>query len=293
MSEEARLNQIKRSLNPQNRRRDPLSELRTNLVSKNRKAVKRGGPDQRLFLEAVEANDFLTYLQDKDVGVDFDKVAVPPLPVKLEETEYVKAPVSTARTIRDTYRLWNPQEASSISVWNAVTLQNLQQDRLEASYLAASSERTPGRERIQKALRNKSGQDIDNCVRTVFRYMGGLRHIRGNISVISDCVMSRYWWMGKVIEETCTRLDLEENQAWAILNSRWSVISEFAVRRLTILANPVLMGALIFHLMEKPLDTNTDEQMRALLRRIGMTFSEVNLHSWTVHEVRYALSQGQ
>ncbi len=289
MPNHVRMEQIKKILNPQNRPQDPLSDLRDRLVNPGQDH--RGGPEQREFLQAVAENDFLTYLSSRHIGDNFVNMGLPLLPDKLQEAEFVRAPVTTAQSIWDTYRTLIPQEAASVSVWNAVTLYNVQYDRLEASYLVAASEKVSGRERIQKVLRTGKKQPIDDCVRTVFRSMGGLRRIRGNASVISDCTLSRYWWMGKVIEDTTGGQNLDESRVWEELNRYWSVIAEWAVRRLTIIANPVLMAGLISYLLVQPVPTQ--EHMRRLLRRIGMIFSEVSPYAWSAHEVKQMLLQGE
>ena len=290
MSEKAgheRVEQVRRILNPEARPTDPLTVLRDRLVNPGKQH--RGGDAQVEFLQAVEGNSLLEYLASQGVGHEFSALDTPLLPVKLQESEFIKAPVSTARMIRNTYRSLSPQEAASVSVWNAITLHNIQTNRLEAPYLAASSDKSSGRHRLQQALRTRNrkrqSKRIDDCVRTVFRTMGGLRRIRGYVSVISDCTLSRYWWMGHAIENSA----IDDDQAWEELNRYWRVIAEYAIRRLTIIGNPVLMHGLITHITSHPVDTVTG--IEDVLKRMGVLFSEVSAHSWSGNEVQNLLAQ--
>ena len=282
------IERVRQVLNPEGRSVNPLTNLRDQLVNPGQ--AHRGGAAQVEFLRAVEGNAFLEYLASHGVGTEFESLGTPLLPVKLQESEFVKAPVSTARMIRSTYRSLSPQEAASVNVWNAITLHNIQADRLEASHLAASSDKTSGRHRIQKALRARNRKQkrkqVDDCVRTVFRTMGGLRRIRGYVSVISDCTLSRHWWMGHAIENSA----IDDDRAWEELNRFWGVIAEYAMRRLTIIGNPVLMHGLITHLTSHPVDTNTG--LEEVLKQMGMLFSEVSAYSWSRNEVENSLAQG-
>ena len=281
-----RIERVRQILNPEDRSVDPLTDLRDRLINPGKEH--RGGSDQVEFLQAVEGNALLEYLAGQGVGQEFASLDTLLLPVKLQEAEFVKAPVSTARMIRNTYRSLSIQEAASVSVWNAITLQNIQAERLEAPYLAASSDKSSGRRRIQQALgtrnRKRRRKQIDDCVRTVFRTMGGLRRIRGYVSVISDCTLSRHWWMGHTIESAA----IDDYRAWEELNRFWGVIAEYAMRRLTIVGNPVLMHGLITHITSHPVDTNAG--LEQVLKRMGVLFSEVSAHSWSRNDVQDLLT---
>ena len=293
------IEQARRALNPQQQSRDPLDDLRRKLVRTSRQTTPghRGGPEQVAFLEAVAENRFLEYLRAQNVNIDFSQLRSAPLnatlPEQLEESEFVKPPVSTARKIRDCYSSLTPAAAASVAVWNVISLHNIQSGRLDASFLAADNERTGGRARIQAALcghyPEQADDDapsrtvIDRCVRTVFRRMGGLYHIRGSASVISDCTLSRHWWMGYFTERAIRELALYTDDVWDTLNPHWGQMAEFAVRRLTILANPALMVGLIAHLLYRPAGTN--RELEELLRSIGREFSTVDLHAWSAAQI--------
>ena len=286
---------------------DPLTELRNNLVNKSKDH--RGGPDQVAFLEAVADNRFLEYLAGQDIVVDFGQLGRAPLnavlPFRMQETEFTRPPLSTARAIRKHYHALMPLAAASVAVWNAITLHNIEEGSIDAAYLAGRGGKLPGKARIQDALNNlqpkniigrkrsvkqeeseKRNQAVDDCVRAVFLSMGGLHSVRGHTSVINDCNLSRVWWMGHLVEDASRREPglLEADAAWETLNPHWRLIAEYVIRRLTILAKPPLTSGLVAHLVEFPV--RTGDELRDLLQRTGQEFSTVDLHAWTAAEVR-------
>lgn len=300
------IEQAHSALNPKQLKRDALTDLRNRLVNKG--MGHRGGPEQVAFLEAVADNRFLEYLAGQDVIVDFGQLGRAPLnavlPFRMQETEFTKPPLSTARQIRECYHALTPQAAASVAVWNVITLHNIHADKIDASFLAATGGKQTGQARIQDALKNlqpkniigrkravneeeqkKLNKAVDDCVRKVFLSIGGLHSIRGHTSVINDCNLSRIWWMGQLIEDASGEPRLQDTKAtWEALNPRWPLIARFAVKSLTILAKPPLTTGLIAHLVEKPVRTNAE--LDTLLRRIGQEFSTVDLHAWTASEVR-------
>ena len=301
------IEQAQLALNPNGLRHDPLTQLRNALVNKNK--GHRGGPEQIEFLEAVADNSFLEYLRRQDIEIDFDQLKDAPLnavlPFRMQESEFVRPPMATAIDIRNCYLGLSHQAASNVAVWNVITLCNIHASRIESSFLAATSNNETGFSRIHGALKgldprnlwggkkslgeeesSKRKQAVDDCVRTVFRSMGGLQSIRGHTSVINDCNLSRVWWMGQLVEEVCSDQDLSLglDVAWSALNPHWANIAEYVIRRLTILSKPPLTSGLIAHLVEKPVRTNAE--LDTLLRRIGQEFSTVDLHAWTAAEVR-------
>ena len=227
------------------------------------------------------------------------------LPVRLQEAEFIRPPMATAMDMRKCYLNLSHQAASSVEVWNAITLCNIQASRIESSFLAASNNMETGYARIHAALKGldpknflgqkrsvtaeetaRRNQAVDDCVRTVFRSMGGLHSIRGHTSVINDCNLSRVWWMGQLVDVACRdqELALNEENAWSTLNPYWANFAELVIKSLTILTKPPLTTGLIAHLITFPV--NTASEMKDLLRRIGQEFSTVDLHAWTAAEVR-------
>ena len=300
------IEQARLVLNPGGHRPDPLTELRYSLVNKG--MDHRGGPEQVAFLQAVVDNRFLEYLAGQEVALDFGQLKTAPLnsllPFRMQENEFTRPPLSTARAIRECYHALTPQAASNVAVWDVITLHNIHAAKLDASFLAARGGNRTGKARIQEALKNlhpkniigrkravdkkeavKRNKAVDDCVRAVFLSMGGLHHIRGHTSVINNCNLSRIWWMGQLVEDASREPGLlDADAALEALNPRWSTIAEYVIRRLTILAKPPLTSGLIAHLIEFPV--RTGDELENLLQRTGQEFSTVDLHAWTAAEVR-------
>lgn len=156
----------------------------------------KGGEIQIRFLQDVRhQDDFLGRMDKiKTVGSrDVDALR------KTFTEDQFKSPTSS--TERDIYDYWNhltPAVASKTSFWAHVTLEHVRSGAIQSTYLATNGiAGQSGAERIDRALAGKSndsGKSIDDCVRTVFRQLGGLPQARGNKSVFVDCPLARAWW---------------------------------------------------------------------------------------------------
>ena len=159
---DAFIEQASCALNPKQLKRDPLTVLRDSLVNKG--MGHRGGPEQVAFIEAVADNRFLEYLVGQDVVVDFEQLETPPLnavlPFRMQESEFTRPPLSTARAIRACYQDLTPQAASNVAVWNVITFRNIHERRIDSSYLAATGGQQTGQARIQDALKNLQPKNI-------------------------------------------------------------------------------------------------------------------------------------
>lgn len=289
LSARLRIDRAQAILNPLGLAPDPLNCLRDRLV--NARQEHRGGWGQRAFLEAVADDAFPEYLAAQGVGQNFAALGAPLLASVLSESDLRQPSFAMAQRVRNAYRNLTSQEAASVSVWNVITLHNLSAERLAASYLAVGKGSASGQARIHQALRDRSAQAMDDCVRTVFRKMGGLPKIRGTVSVFSDCALSRAWWTGKIAEDARAEWPLDERQAWTTLNQFWSVISEWAVSRPVLIACPALMAGLLAYLTQRPVRPRRGVQ--AVLARIGAHFSAVSPYEWSAEEVRRWLEDGR
>ncbi len=270
------IDRARSALNPLQVTADPLTTLRDRMV--NAQFGHRGGPEQIAFLQAVVANRLLEYLAARGVGTDFSTLDTPLLPTTLREADFDNPSVAVAQMIRETFRRLTLQEAATVAVWNAITLHHIQAERLTSSCLAKK-----GRERIGRALDSHNSKHIDDCVRTVFRSMGGLSRIRGKVSVLSDCFFSRCWWIGQIVERSLVELEFEEQRAWEQLARHWSIVSELAIKRMPMLTNPVLMAGLTAFLARNP--ALSQAQFRIVIRQIGNQFSAISPYAWSAEDV--------
>ena len=162
----------------------------------------KGGKIQRSFLESVRNEEGAGFVElvgriPTHEGKNLQLLAIP-----LSEGEFVNPPFKTEERM---YRLWNdltPAEASSSAFWAQATIQHLKHQRIRPSYLVGRGGSEKGQERIERALESTDGdreKQVDDCVRTIFRQMGGLPEVRGNRSVFVDCPLARGWWRQRLV----------------------------------------------------------------------------------------------
>ena len=164
----------------------------------------KGGPEQRGFLQVVrDDEEFLRIVRDR-VGTDGSRD--PSLcPDVLTESEFKRPPASTEA---DLYRAWSslpPRVACRTTFWAKLTCLHIENGRIRATYLAANGiSGATGAERIDRVLQGESesaAKQVDDCVRTVLRRLGGLPEARGNKSVYVDCPFARAWWRERLVNE--------------------------------------------------------------------------------------------
>ena len=86
-----------------------------------------------------------------------------------------------------------------------ITFRHIEEGRIRGSFLAANGgPGATGLERIDRVLQaegESAAKQIDSCVRTVLRRLGGLPEARGNRSVYVDCPFARAWWRERLVNE--------------------------------------------------------------------------------------------
>ena len=163
----------------------------------------KGSDRQREFLEMVRDNAAFQerFAEIPTVGTTDPAVADDPM----TESEFKDPPSDTEQTLYGSWRALTPAIACRSTFWAHVTLEHIRRARIDSVYLAANGGNLPGgAERIDFALGNKTAtgpQQIDACVRTVLRRLGGLPEVRGNRSVYVDCPFARAWWRERLVEQ--------------------------------------------------------------------------------------------
>lgn len=83
------------------------------------------------------------------------------------------------------------------------------------------------------------GKDDDTTARNVCRYLGGLPHVRGKISVLINCPLSRAWWRVRMAHRIADAsehyLTFEETHRMLHRPPVWEVFTEELVRRLAVM----------------------------------------------------------
>ena len=186
----------------------PFKELSDMEYSKFRKALLRakGSDRQRQFLRKVRNTEaFLDHVSAIAIQGTVD-AALAPEP--MTESEYKDPPPSTEQELYTSWAALTPAIACRSTFWANLTIEHIRAGRIQSVYLAANGGNlSGGAERIDFALDEKEGQgskQIDECVRTVLRRLGGLREVRGNRSVYVDCPFARAWWRERIVSQAAS-----------------------------------------------------------------------------------------
>ena len=184
---------------------DRFRELSDTEYAKFRKELLRvkGSARQREFLGIVRDTDaFLGHMSTISTEGAVD-AALAPEP--MTENEYKDPPPGTEQALYAAWAALTPAVACRSTFWANLTIQHIRAGRIQSTYLAANGGNLPGgAERIDFALDETHGQgpkQIDECVRTVLRRLGGLREVRGNRSVYVDCPFARAWWRERLVTQ--------------------------------------------------------------------------------------------
>ena len=169
----------------------------------------KGGREQRDFLESVRDDEGSGFLERVGRIPVTEGEELRPLGISLSENEFVNPPFQTEERMYQRWGKLTPDVASSSAFWAYVTIQHLKLGKVWASYLASSGNgNQSGQERIERALESREdtgAKQMDDCVRTIFRQMGGLPEVRGNRSVFVDCPLARGWWRQRLVSRAAER----------------------------------------------------------------------------------------
>lgn len=210
----------------------------------------KGSEFQRDFLRAArQSADFLAFVQNEVVRTEGDDIPIYGNP--LTEHEYKEPPPDTERALYETWKEITPAVACRPGFWAEVTFCHIENDRIEASYLAANGgSQAGGLERIERVLKEASdkAKAVDDCVRTILRRMSGLREARGNRSPYVDCPFGRAWWRERIAEEIYSSAEVSRNGILGILRlsqGYWEGIVSQIVSRNSIVGDAQVRNALV------------------------------------------------
>lgn len=170
-----------------------------------RKALlhRKGSEVQRELLEAARTNEtFVDFIREHVEATKGEEIPI--YAQQLSEHEFKEPPADTELAIYKTFPALTPANACRPELWGAITLRHIEEQRIEACYLAANGGSLPGGlERIDGALSKNDEAGIDSCVRTLLRRLSGLPEARGHRSVYVNCPFGRSWWRERLCEEIC------------------------------------------------------------------------------------------
>lgn len=168
-------------------------------------------------------------------------IDAPRLPRPVTATEYHDPPLELERTL---HQSWSntvcARDAARPLFWMLAHIHWLEAgslgDRIDAALLRGGSrDKTP-----------------DQRTRNLLRRIGGLPHVRGKVSVLSDCPMSRAWWRGSIAADIVSAsgddFDLDASHVHRVLHSNndaWARLAGNSVHRVTVINQARVRAALI------------------------------------------------
>ena len=170
-----------------------------------------------------------------------DPIDVPILPACIHASEYRDPPFDLERMLSTS---WDGpirrRDASRPAFWTLAHIRWLEEGQLG--------------DRMEETLLRGGGRDSteDQRTRNLLRRTGGLPHVRGKVSVLSDSPISRAWWRGSVASEIAEAaaddLMLSATDIHRVLHSHndaWARLVGDSVHRITVMNQPRARAALV------------------------------------------------
>lgn len=196
---------------------------------------------QRAVAEAAAAgtSSLMKYLHNElNTAAGFLRpgVSIPVPSRRLSAQEMLRPPPQAATLIAETLSDVSPSDAASPAFWTAVHLQWAQSSIID-----------------QQWSRELVGKDDDATTRKVCRYLGGLPHIRGKTSVLSNCPISAVWWQRRTAARVAAVEDCELTEARLIeiISGVWGPLSDELVMRVAVMNQPRALAALLTYYNRK------------------------------------------
>jgi len=228
----------------------------------------RGGGKQREFLRLVaeDRKKFCDYIRSWGLATG----APPPITDgRLSEREFANPPWSTECAIASTWATLPPSQAARPETWTRINVEMMEHHHIKSSFLAASSNGESGRSRIANALKGADAQEIDSCVRTVLRRLGGVIE-RANRTAFLDCPLAKAWWRNYYAREAHSAFDrhsVEVLSAALRPTYRWERLVEAMVSKLTIISDSAIRPAIVECFAEGA--GNTGQEVADMLGWVG------------------------
>lgn len=194
--------------------------------------------------EAVHGGSatFVAYLEGELGTAVGEWSNAPDLPRSLDPSEFRDPPFQLEREIYEAWRdVVKARFASQPLFWTRNHAVWIDQGRLGEQLAPA----------LLGAL--QSGKPMTNdeaATRNLLRRMGGLPHVRGKVSVIQDCPLSRCWWRGQIAEGAAraSHGELDGETAHRVLhstNDAWDRFAGDSVKRITVINHASVRAAVI------------------------------------------------
>lgn len=179
-----------------------------------------------------------------------------PIPSRqLSAQEMRRPPPQAADLISQTLSDISPSDAASPAFWTAVHIQWAQCSIIDEQW-----------------SRELVGKNDDATARNVCRYLGGLPHIRGKTSVLSDCPISAVWWQRRTASRIAAveECELTEARLLEILPDIWRPLSDNLVKLVAVMNQPRALAAFLTYYDRKyPASAPPRKVFQAGLRHVA------------------------
>ena len=231
-------------------------------------------------------------------------IYVPKVGHKYTSKEISEPPYSTENTLYKRLNMLDPRSAALPAFWTTYQIELVRRNMIEPSYFAAQRGiAQSGYQRIDRARRKYEeegdSKNLDSCVRTILRRLGGLDVARGKASLFIDCIMARGWWRGYIANQVHEDVGISSEKIWQILRlptAPWDEMMYHCVRRLTSLNFRSVRSAYIAHLYDSKIDQENSRVRQSksvdVIKNLGVLGSNVVMGVLTSNEIRDLLQGG-
>ncbi len=186
--------------------------------------------------------------------------------------EYLNPPIPLEAELGEAWAdAISPSWASRPAFWLLCHIEWIEQGRLGFHDLA------------EVLLSAPSRPDMDRRIRNLLRRTGGIPHVRGKVSVFSDCTLARAWWRHRLSHEIASVTDRGVSAASAhkVLHANrpaWERLIMLSLRRLTVINHPRARAAIVRELEQRlhmfgSIDQHQVKTMAVTVARLGLRHS--------------------
>ncbi|MXW41727.1 MAG: hypothetical protein F4138_00440 [Acidimicrobiia bacterium] len=279
--------------------RDKFDDWQISLIhekkieSSNQRVAERNQWELERVMEAGPSSVRDYMLKNLGLGIEERDEAerlVPRLPNPLTPAEMQRLPIYVEQELAKCLREVTPVQAADPAFWtlcHAIWIGNwMFEEDVGSAFMVGSRDRTS-----------------DQRARNFLRSVGGLKKVRGNVSVLEDCQISAAWWRCRIAEIasraardngeslSCAEAHgvLWHNGVWKDNLARWSL------KCVTVLCAPQALAAVVSVLFRHGLATKQGDakrQVQAVMRAVARVSYNYSVHSMDWAQLVAAVEDG-
>ena len=119
----------------------------------------------------------------------------------------------------------------------------------------------------------------DDTARRICRYLGGLPHVRGKVSVLVNCPLARVWWrvrtIGSIVDASEKHLSFDTIHGMLHRSQVWEYLAEQLVRRRAVMNEPRALATMFTYFNEGTEKLNK-KKVQNMIRQMASYSTIVN-----------------